>query len=55
MSTRTQTWEVASRGQTIVHTGALSLAACETNWEGATGEILRCGNVFTILDFNFSF
>ena len=41
--------------QTLVCAGALSLAARETNWEGATGEILQCGNVFTILDFNFSF
>ena len=43
MSTRTQTWEVALCGQTLVRAGALTLAACETNWEAATGEILPHG------------
>ena len=48
MSTRTQTWEVALCGQTLlyisrpVRAGALSLVVHETNWEAATGEILRC-------------
>ena len=32
MSTRTQTWEVALCGQTLVCAGVLSLAAYETNW-----------------------
>ena len=44
MSTRTQTWEVASRGQTLVRAprADLSLAAHETNWGSTTGEMLRC-------------